>query len=141
VSQALAGVALLVLVLRPGFASSMGTMALAGLLGAPLTIWAQTIRMRLIPEELRGRVFGVLRTLIQSTLPIGGGLAGLLLAGPGLGPTILLVVALMSVPGIVGLLIPALADRHVHGPEPAGEPVPTVSLEVQPSPAGAGPAA
>lgn len=122
VSQALGGAALLVLVLRPGLGASIATMGAAGLLGAPLTIWAQTIRMRLIPEELRGRVFGLLRTLIQSTLPIGGALAGLLLAGPGLGPTIVLVVTLMSVPGIVGLVIPALADRHVRAPTPAAGP-------------------
>jgi hypothetical protein len=32
-------------------------LALLGLFSAPLTIWAQTLRMQIIPEQLRGRAF------------------------------------------------------------------------------------
>jgi MFS family permease len=72
VAQTAAGVAFGGLALASGLPSSMLVLALAGLLTSPMTIWAQTIRIRVLPEYLRGRVFGLLRTLVQSTPPIGG---------------------------------------------------------------------
>ncbi len=48
------------------------SLTLFGLFSAPLTIWAQTLRMQIIPESLRGRTFALLRTLMQSANPIGG---------------------------------------------------------------------
>ncbi len=48
---------------------------LVGLLSAPMTIWAQSLRMRRIPPELHGRAFALLRTLMQGTLPLGAVLA------------------------------------------------------------------
>jgi len=53
--------------------------ALAGFFSAPFTIWAQTLRMRIIPYNMRGRAFALLRTTMQSTPPIGGAIAGLVL--------------------------------------------------------------
>jgi len=78
-------------------------MATAGFLGSPLTVWAQTIRMRLIPSELRGRVFSILRTLMQSTPPIGGALGGVLLSGAGVALAVLAIGLVVGVPGVVGL--------------------------------------
>jgi MFS family permease len=112
-AQALAGVALLGLAASPGLAGTLAVLAVAGFLSSPLTIWAQTIRMRLIPEELRGRVFGLLRTAMQSTPPIGAAVAGVLLGG-GVGVDVVaaLLAACALVPGIIGLVHPALAERE-----------------------------
>src|SRR5262245_6271502 len=45
-----------------------------GLLSAPMTIWAQSLRMRRIPPALHGRAFATLRTLMQATPPLGAAL-------------------------------------------------------------------
>ena len=42
-----------------------------GLLSAPMTVWAQSLRMRRVPAELHGRAFAALRTLMQGTPPVG----------------------------------------------------------------------
>lgn len=107
-AQAVAGLVLLAFLVRPQLA---GVLALAGMFGiaaSPLTIWAQTLRMRLIPAELRGRVFAILRTLMQSTTPVGGLVAGVLVAGGGIEPAVIAAVVVTSVPGALGLLVPAL---------------------------------
>jgi MFS family permease len=108
--QALAGASFLTLALAPGLLGAIAGLLLAGLLVSPLTIWAQTLRMQLIPENLRGRAFGLLRTLMQATPPVGGLLAGVLLAGPGLATTVLVMSTVMAVPGLIGLVSPALAE-------------------------------
>ena len=71
VAATASGCVLAFLATQPGAAGTVVTLGLAGLLASPLTVWAQTIRMRVIPEALRGRVFGMIRTLIQSTPPMG----------------------------------------------------------------------
>jgi MFS family permease len=102
------GLALLGLTLRPDLTGAIGVLAVAGVLGSPLTIWAQTLRMRLIPEEMRGRMFALLRTLMQSTPPLGGLIGGGLLAA-GMVDTATLAIGLLgAVPGAVGLVHPAL---------------------------------
>lgn len=107
-SQALCGLGYLPLLALPGLVPAMGTLALAGALGSPLTIWAQTLRMQRIPDEMRGRVFALLRTLMQSTPPLGGALAGLLIPVVGLRWTLALVVVTIGAPGVIGLTISAL---------------------------------
>jgi hypothetical protein len=66
--------------------------------------------MRLIPDELRGRTFGLLRTLMQSTPPIGGILAGFLLAGVSVPLTVVTVAVIVTVPGLIGLFHRSLAE-------------------------------
>jgi MFS family permease len=115
VMQVLSGSVILALLARPDVVGTLLTLALMGLAASPLTIWAQTIRMRLIPPDLRGRVFALLRTLMQSTQPIGGLVAGALLAGGGLTPTLVAMAALIAVPGAVGVIHRSL------GPDQVGE--------------------
>jgi MFS family permease len=52
-----------------------------GLLSAPMTVWAQSLRMRRIPAEQHARAFATLRTLMQGTPPVGTLLVTPLLAG------------------------------------------------------------
>jgi MFS family permease len=110
------GLILLVWVARPPFLALLLILAASGVSESSLTPWAQTIRMRLIPPELRGRVFALLRTLMQSTRPIGSIVAGLLLANGDLTPALLAGALLVLVPGALGLVLPAL------GPGPTAEP-------------------
>ncbi|MFI9558324.1 MFS transporter [Nonomuraea endophytica] len=42
-----------------------------GLFSAPMTVWAQSLRMARIPAPMRGRGFALLRTLMQATPPLG----------------------------------------------------------------------
>jgi MFS family permease len=105
------------LLLRPAFLPLIVILAGWGVFESSLTPWAQTIRMRLIPPELRGRVFALLRTLMQSTRPIGAIVAGFLLTNGDLTPVLLAMTLLLAVPGLIGLWIPAL------GRGPTAEPV------------------
>ena len=121
----LSGVILSLLLLRPQLPVILLVLAASGLAESSLTPWAQTIRMRLIPPALRGRVFALLRTLMQSTRPIGAVLAGVLLAGGDLTPALAASALLVAVPGLIGLFLPALSPRSTAEPgvpEAAGAP-------------------
>ena len=76
-----------------------------GLCAAPLTIWAQTLRMGIVPAEMRGRAFALLRMLMQSGRPIGGILAGLVIFPDDPGLAILLSAAFVGLPGLAGLCV------------------------------------
>ena len=102
-AQLAAGAVAVGLIGRPSLPVAVLILALVGLFASPLTIWAQTIRMGLIPEALRGRVFSLLRTLMQSTPPAGGVLAGAVLAAGGLVPAIVAISVVMGAPGAIGL--------------------------------------
>jgi hypothetical protein len=85
------------------------SLALFGLFSAPLTIWAQTLRMQIIPEHLRGRSFALLRMLMQSGNPIGGALAGGLLPLVGMMAMIGLSGLLVGTPGLIGYSVKPLS--------------------------------
>ena len=126
VAQAAAGIALGGLILRPELAGAILVLVVFGLLVSPLTIWAQTIRMRLIPEAMRGRVFALLRTLMQSTPPIGGALAGLALAGASFEAVIATAAACIAIPGwSASCTRRSGLDRP--GPEPRNRQLPALS--------------
>jgi hypothetical protein len=114
--QLAAGIAILALMPQPPLVPAALVLALVGALASPLTIWAQTVRMRLIPDELRGRVFSLLRTLMQSTPPIGGIVAAGLLSGHDVAPAVVVAALLFGVPGLVGLMHPALAHAQTVAP-------------------------
>ncbi len=111
-AQAAVGASFLGLLALPGFALSAAFLGIAHFFSAPLTIWAQTIRLRLIPAPLRGRVISLLRTLMQAAPPLGGLLGSLLLANYGVQPTILTLALIIAVPGVIGILHPALAHEN-----------------------------
>jgi MFS family permease len=108
------------LFLRPPLLPLLVILVAWGLTESSLTPWAQTIRMRLIPPEMRGRVFALLRTFMQSTRPIGAILGGLLLVGADITLAVLAIVLLEGVPGVVGLLIPALGREATADPREVG---------------------
>jgi MFS family permease len=99
----------LLLLFKPPIPLILVVLAGWGVAESSLTPWAQTIRMRLIPAEMRGRVFALLRTLMQSTRPIGSILAGILLAGGDVVPALGISFLLAAISGVVGLWIPSLS--------------------------------
>lgn len=108
-AQTAVAAAFLPLVLEPGRAATVVLLFCIGVLTSPLTIWAQTLRMSLIPAELRGRVFSLLRTIMQAAEPAGGALGGLVVAGGGVALALVGIVTVVGAPGILGLGHPALA--------------------------------
>lgn len=101
-SQTLAGIVLLVVLATRNVWGAAVALVLFGASSAPLTIWAQTLRMRIIPERLRGRAFALLRTLMQSGTPIGGVLGGVLLPLVGIPTMIALSACVVGAPGLIG---------------------------------------
>ncbi|MGI5283613.1 MFS transporter [Nonomuraea polychroma] len=73
---------------------------LVGLFSAPMTVWAQSLRMRRIPAHLRGRGFAILRTLMQATPPAGAALVTPLLAGGRLVTAVTVMAALAGLPAL-----------------------------------------
>ncbi len=101
----LAGASLgLVALVRNVWATSIG-LTLFGAFYAPLTIWGQTLRMRIIPEHLRGRAFALMRMLMQSANPVGGLVAGPLIPALGLVAMVILSASFVTTPGVIGLRV------------------------------------
>jgi MFS family permease len=109
-SQLCAGAVLLIVLATRNVAGALVGLALYGLCSAPLTIWAQTLRMRIIPERLRGRAFALLRTLMQSGTPIGGALGGILLPLLGIPAMIALSACIVGTPGLIGAQVRELRE-------------------------------
>jgi MFS family permease len=107
-AQILSGLSLAFLFMEANFWAVASGLFLLGFFSAPLTIWAQTLRMHVIPTEMRGRMFALLRTLMQGATPVGGALAGFLLPILGIHVIIGLSSLVIGAPGIAGLQIPEL---------------------------------
>lgn len=107
-AQILAGASLGLMLVDRSIALTALSLGLFGLFSAPLTIWAQTLRMQVIPERLRGRTFALLRTLMLSGDPIGGAVGGLLLPMLGIPAMMVLSALLIGAPGLVGYQVRAL---------------------------------
>ncbi len=113
------GLVLLLWLLQPPVIALCAVLFVWGSLSSSLTPWAQTIRMRLIPPEMRGRVFALLRTSMQSTRPIGAIAAGLLLTRGDLTIAIVAMALLFGIPGFIGTWLPALGRGPTAEPDRA----------------------
>jgi MFS family permease len=121
--QAASGLALLALVVVSQLPVAVGiALAAFGACSAPLTIWAQTLRMRIIPANVRGRAFALMRMLMQGGRPIGGALGGLALPGLGMLGAIGLAGVLAGLPGLLGLLVKPLREAAVMPDQPPPSP-------------------
>ncbi|HYC07684.1 MAG TPA: MFS transporter [Candidatus Binatia bacterium] len=136
-AEVAAGVVVALLIVEPPLLGAALVLVVVGICASPLTIWAQTIRMRLIPVALRGRVFALLRTLMQSTPPVGGLVAGLLLASAaggagatgatgGIAVAVAAVALLTAIPGLIGLVHPALGRAATA--DPPSDATPTTAM-------------
>jgi MFS family permease len=101
-AQILSGLSLALLLAGATFWAVAIGLFLLGFFSAPLTVWAQTLRMQVIPPEMRGRTFALLRTLMQGATPLGGALAGFLLPVWGMQIIIGLSSLVIGAPGLAG---------------------------------------
>ena len=102
-AQILSGLSLAPLLMGPSAFWVVATgLFLLGFFSAPLTIWAQTLRMQVISPEMRGRTFALLRTLMQGATPLGGALAGFLLPVWGMQIIVGLSSLVIGAPGVAG---------------------------------------
>jgi MFS family permease len=99
VAQIAAAMVVLLLLIHSTAVTVIALMAL-GMCTAPMTAWAQSLRMRLVPPEAHGRLFALLRTTMQATPPVGAALAALTLA-EGTLVTVIAVVAAMGLPAVL----------------------------------------
>jgi MFS family permease len=88
-------------VLAPTLAPLLVAMLTLGGLSAPMTVWAQTLRMRRLPPHQRGRIFMLLRTAMQFAPPFGALLATPLLTGNAPGPVAVVMLTLAGAPGLL----------------------------------------
>lgn len=109
-AQTLSGLVIVLAIVVPDALLTGAVFFLWGIAAAPLTPWAQTLRMAIIPEAMRGRAFALLRMLMQSGRPVGGALAGFLLPAIGIAATVGLVGAMTVAAGIAGLLTKSLRE-------------------------------
>lgn len=109
-AQIVSGLLMILVILTSDAVTAGIVLFVWGLANAPLTPWAQTLRMAIIPEEMRGRAFALLRMLMQSGRPIGGALAGFMLPAVGIAATIALVGGATAIAGVAGLLTKPLRD-------------------------------
>lgn len=107
-AQILSGLSLTLLLMGSVLWAVAIGLFLLGFFSAPLTIWAQTLRMQVIPPEMRGRTFALLRTLMQGATPLGGALAGFLLPVLGIQVMIGLSSLIIGAPGLAGMQVTAL---------------------------------
>tara|TARA_Y100000310_G_scaffold268736_1_gene281489 strand:- start:4591 stop:5418 length:828 start_codon:yes stop_codon:yes gene_type:complete len=87
-------------------------MTLFGFFSAPLTIWAQTLRMKIIPPDMMGRTFALLRMSMQGTNPLGGIVAGAALAVVSVPVMIGLSVVFVALPGAFGYKVKELRSAR-----------------------------
>ncbi|HSL47239.1 MAG TPA: MFS transporter [Anaerolineales bacterium] len=107
-AQFLSGLSLALLIMESSFWAVTSGLFLLGFFSAPLTIWAQTLRMQIIPVDMRGRTFALLRTLMQGATPLGGALAGFLIPVMGMQMLIGLSSFVIGAPGMVGMQVTEL---------------------------------
>lgn len=95
-AQIAAGLVVLSLII-PTAVTTVIALVVLGACSAAMTAWAQTLRMWLVPAEAHGRMFGLLRTVMQATLPLGAGLAALTMS-QGAISTVIVVAAAITGP-------------------------------------------
>lgn len=98
VASLVAAMAVLAVLVPSPWVAVVGLVGLGGC-AAAMTTWAQTLRMAAAPSDVHGRLFALLRTLMQATPPLGAGLAALTLRDSVV-VTVLAICALMAVPAL-----------------------------------------
>jgi MFS family permease len=111
-AQCLSGLSIALLFFFPTVPVAVAGLALLGFASAPMTIWAQTLRMRIIPPLQHGRAFALLRLIMQAGAPVGSALAGFILPVAGMAAAIAASAAAIGLPGIAGFGIKGLRNAE-----------------------------
>ena len=80
---------LLLLAATPPLAVVVAALGIGGLIAGPINPLYATVIQENTPPQMLGRVFGTLNALAQAGIPLGAALAGFVVEGLGLVPTIL----------------------------------------------------
>jgi len=104
----LSGLAVAVVAFSPNAVGAGIGLALYGAFSAPLTIWGQTLRMKIIPPGFHGRCFAIMRTLMQSGGPLGGVSAGFAVPLLGVRAAVAAIALITVLVGGLGLTIAEL---------------------------------
>jgi MFS family permease len=99
------GLAVALIALAPSVPVTVAGLFFLGAFSAPMTVWAQTLRMQILPAELHGRAFALLRLIMQAGNPLGAAFSGVLFPLLGVAGLIAASAAVMGLPGAVGLAI------------------------------------
>ncbi|WP_188188992.1 MFS transporter [Nonomuraea sp. SYSU D8015] len=102
--ELVAAAGILALLGTPGWVPVTAAFLIVGTFSAPMTVWAQSLRMERVPPSQRGRVFSVFRTMMQATPPIGAAVVTPLLVAGNLVGAVVSMAALAGVPAL-GLLL------------------------------------
>jgi MFS family permease len=92
-SVALGGILFLPMIAATTLALAGLVLFVQGLVSSAYGPWVQTLRMRVIPPELRSRAFGSIRTMTNSLSPFGALAAGGVLPAIGIGGVWVLIAA------------------------------------------------
>lgn len=104
----------------------------SGLLAGPINPILETVVQENTPPELMGRVFGAFIAFAQAGIPFGAAIAGLVIEGAGLIPTIATVGGLYVV--VVALMFFNPALRGMGAKLAAGASAPGEPMQLEPSP-------
>lgn len=102
----LSGLALAPLLIVHTLLLALVVMALVGLAAAPYYVAEQSITQRLVPQQVRGRIFGVRGALNVAGYPIGGLVGGTVLSALGTPATFGMSALLCLAMGILCLSVP-----------------------------------
>jgi MFS family permease len=105
-----------VFLVSPGIALLIAAFVVVGLAAGPLNPLMVTVRHERSPAELRGRVFSTYSAIAMAAQPVGVLVAGQLVEGIGLSPTVLAFAILAQSLGVVALLLPAFRRLDVGAP-------------------------
>ncbi len=104
------GILLAPLTIATSLPLAMLFLGLAGAAWAPYTTIETSLLQRLVPEQLRGQVFGAQSTLLTAAAPLGAVLGGVLLDHLS-APAVIGISALAcGTTGVIGLVSPTLRD-------------------------------
>ncbi|HLH61477.1 MAG TPA: MFS transporter [Ktedonobacteraceae bacterium] len=104
----LSGLALAPLIVIHALSLALVVIGLAGLAAAPYYVVEQSIAQRLVPEQVRGQIFGARGALNVAGYPLGGMVGGVLLGTLGVPFAFATAVLLCLLMGIMCLASPAI---------------------------------
>jgi MFS family permease len=101
-----------VFLVSPSLALLVAAFFVAGVLAGPINPLMVTLRQERSPAAIRGRVFSTYSAIALGAAPLGILVAGNLVEGIGLNPTVLILGGISQVLGIASLLVPGMREMN-----------------------------
>jgi predicted MFS family arabinose efflux permease len=110
--------------LAPDLAVAVILLALAAFAWGPYFVFERTLAQRLVPDDVRGRLFGVRMAISSLGFPFGSAIGGALIGAVGLRTVILAIACACLALALLPLLAPALRQLADPARGPSRSPVP-----------------